>query len=114
MTPSRFTLAPFTVLLCVLAALLSAPAAGQGGAACDPVWLPTFGEVPGTDGEVRTFATFDDGTGPALYAGGFFNDAGGVPASHVAKWDGHCWSPLGSGLDGMVFALAVFDDGTGP
>jgi hypothetical protein len=68
----------------------------------------------GVDNLVFAFATFDDGSGPALYAGGRFANAGGAPASHVARWDGHAWSPLGSGVDGEVYALAAFDDGSGP
>jgi len=54
---------------------------------------------------------FDDGTGPALYVGGFqFGD--------IAKWDGSQWStigPIGFGsYPGSVYAMAVFDDGSGP
>ena len=63
---------------------------------------------------VRALAVYDDGAGPALYAGGFFTMAGGNAASRVAKWDGSAWSALGSGVDGTVFALTVYDDGTGP
>ena len=76
-------------------------------------WLPGFA-APGTDGVVRTLTVFDDGTGPALYAGGGFATAGGVFVSSIARWDGVSWSPLGSGMDGTVRSLAVFDDGTGP
>ena len=97
--------------------------------------------LDGLDGGVLALATFDDGGGPALYAGGFFETAGPVPALGVARWDGTTWAPLGSGLEcisdgggGMVgdlpasqkgiilprecfvevHALAVFDDGSGP
>ncbi len=41
---------------------------------------------------------YDDGTGPALYAGGFFNQIGGVEAMAVAKWDGEHWTQVGEGL----------------
>jgi hypothetical protein len=82
---------------------------------CQPAWLPTFGGQPGTNGDVWALAVFDDGSGPALYVGGQFTGAGGVPANDVARWNGSSWSALGSGIvDGMVFALAVFDDGSGP
>ena len=63
---------------------------------------------------------FDDGSGPALYVGGFFASAGGVTASNVAKWNGNTWSALGLGLTATpsgtasVSSFAVFDDGTGP
>ncbi|MFN0242904.1 MAG: hypothetical protein ACKVWV_08450 [Planctomycetota bacterium] len=60
-------------------------------------------------------ATFDDGSGPALYVGGYFDSAGGVPASRIARWDGTTWSALGSGVaSDPVYALAAFDDGSGP
>ena len=68
----------------------------------------------GMNSDVLALTVFDDGTGPALYAGGIFTAAGGVSASHIAKWDGSSWTPLGSGMDGSVVALSVFDDGTGP
>src|SRR5262249_11403662 len=63
---------------------------------------------------VLALTVFDDGTGPALYAGGSFTRAGGAQANYVAKWDGRQWSALGSGMDHYVWALTVFDDGTGP
>jgi hypothetical protein len=66
---------------------------------------------------IWALTVFDDGTGPALYAGGEFTTAGDVAANHLAKWDGARWSPLGNGVGGGsqpdVFALTVFDDGTG-
>ena len=35
---------------------------------------------------------YDDGTGPALYVGGRFDEApGGIPARNVARWDGSDW-----------------------
>jgi hypothetical protein len=73
-------------------------------------WSPLGSGVNHT---VRALTVFDDGTGPALYAGGQFTNAGGVSANFIAKWDGTAWSPLGSGMNGWVDALTVFDDGTG-
>lgn len=78
-----------------------------------PAWSPDFG-LPGTDGSVRAFVTFDDGSGPALYAGGSFRMAGGGAAQHVARWNGSSWSQVGNGFDGDVLCLAVLDDGNGP
>jgi len=66
--------------------------------------------------DLLALAVFDDGTGPALYAGGRFIKIGGVIVRNIAKWDGAQWSALGTGTadgDG-VHALAAFDDGTGP
>ena len=62
------------------------------------------------DGGVAALVAYDDGTGPALYAGGNFT----TPASRVAKWNGAAWSALGSGINGTVTALGTYDDGTGP
>jgi hypothetical protein len=75
--------------------------------------VATPGQSAGMDNEVRAFATHDDGAGEALFAGGFFEFAGGVRANHVARWDGQRWSALGQGLDAGAVALASFDDGTG-
>jgi len=69
---------------------------------------------------VTALAVFDDGSGPALFAGGDFGE--------VRKWDGNHWTSLGNFnsctyddgveiwdcLEGYVGALAVFDDGAGP
>ena len=66
---------------------------------------------------IRALTVFDDGTGPALYAGGEFHDAGGTPANSVARWDGTAFTPLGSGLPGTlpwVYSMTTFDDGSGP
>jgi hypothetical protein len=90
-----------------------APLVLQG--TCSPQWLPTFGAQPGMDGDVSALAVFDDGTGPALYAGGGFDVAGAGAASEIARWDGAAWVPVGSGItNGFVYALTVFDDGSGP
>ncbi len=63
---------------------------------------------------VLTLTAHDDGAGAgiALYAGGHFTTAGGSPASHVARWNGSAWAPLGAGTNMEVRALATFDDGT--
>lgn len=44
--------------------------------------------------------SFDDGRGdgPALYVGGIFTLAGGLPAKNVARFDGDGWSPLDEGV----------------
>lgn len=48
--------------------------------------------------EVRALATFDDGSGPALYVGGRFNRADKVAVASFAKWSGFGWEPVGSGV----------------
>jgi hypothetical protein len=37
-------------------------------------------------------------SGPTLYVGGYFDQAGGVVVNGIATWDGTSWSALGSGL----------------
>ena len=63
---------------------------------------------------IYALTVFDDGSGPALYAGGGFTTAAGVAANYIAKWNGSSWSQLGSGMNSFVYALTVFDDGSGP
>lgn len=61
------------------------------------------------DGGVRALGVFDDGSGPALYAAGWFTASGGCSVSRVAKWDGRHWTSLGEGVSGGVYALAAFE-----
>src|SRR5262249_41935608 len=87
----------------------------------DGVWEP-LGEglhaTPNASQVVYAMAVFDDGSGPALFVGGEFDQAGGAPAGCVARWDGHA----GSNLDGggtrvtapIVRSLPPLDDGSGP
>jgi hypothetical protein len=79
----------------------------------------------GLDEPVWSLVVHDDGSGPALYAGGDFTIAGGEPGTqHVARFDGTHWSALAaSGMAGgdliggeiytWVDVLEVFDDGSG-
>jgi hypothetical protein len=83
-------------------------------------WLGVGGGVTGSPASVGTLAVHDDGTGPALYAGGTFTRAGGAIAQNVARWNGASWSPVGGGIESSVVVLhivetlAVFDAGSGP
>lgn len=72
---------------------------------------------PGVD----ALEVFDDGSGPALFAGGEFTVAGGTPVGRIARWDGSSWSSLAGGVTTntlsytpSVASLEVFDDGSGP
>jgi hypothetical protein len=78
-------------------------------------WSTLGSGVTGGQGgsRVNALTVFDDGSGPALYVGGWFATAGGVAADGIAKWNGSSWSALGSEVGGPMSALAVFDDGTG-
>jgi hypothetical protein len=80
--------------------------------------------APGQIDFVGPMARFDDdGPGPnapRLYAAGWFDRLGEMPANSIASWNGVGWQQLGSGvrytngLNGDVNALAVFDaDGPG-
>jgi len=81
-----------------------------------PRWLPTVGEPSGIVGELYDLLVFDDGSGSALYAAGFFSEAGVVQARGIARWDGRRWSPPGTGIGAYqgIIALEAFDDGGGP
>jgi trimeric autotransporter adhesin len=59
-------------------------------------------------------AVYDDGTGPALYAGGGFTEADDLYTNYIARWNGSAWSAVGTGVDSVVTSLAVHDDGSGP
>jgi uncharacterized protein (TIGR02145 family) len=67
--------------------------------------------ISGLDGQVFALTVYDN----RLIVGGCFTSIGGVQASCIAAWDGHNWSPLGSGMGGgayacpYVSALAVYD-----
>lgn len=70
----------------------------------DVDWISLNPGFPGVDGRVNALAI--DGIGN-LYVGGAFTLVGNVPATNIAKWDGHAWSALGSGTKGAVYALKV-------
>ena len=63
-------------------------------------WSPV-GALTGTN--VYDLVVFDDGTGPALYAGG--NLAG---MKNVVKWNGSTWTTVGQGLNNAVRDLLVY------
>jgi hypothetical protein len=93
----------------------SARAQGLSGASgCEPSWIPTFGSAPGVSNPIEAFAVFDDGHGPALFAGGYFVYAGGTLVNNIGRWDGSRWSVLAGGMSHGVEAMVVHDDGSGP
>jgi hypothetical protein len=70
-------------------------------------WLPLG---TGMEGDLFTCVyTLGDYNGQ-LYAGGYFNTAGGIPAENIAVWGGLSWLPVGSGLHRSVRAFTVFDN----
>lgn len=65
--------------------------------------------------QIDALTVFDDGTGPALYAGGTaFGIVGRSGTFFVAKWNGTTWQPVGQNLQsGRVTALRAWNDGNG-
>ena len=63
---------------------------------------------------IESMAVYDDGSGPALYVGGYEFHAPGQPVGNVSKWDGQQWTTVGPLEDGRCTDLCVFDDGNGP
>ncbi len=52
--------------------------------------------IPGSiGGGASAMCSFDDGSGQALFVGGYFTEIAGVPMHYLAKWDGVNWSSLG-------------------
>jgi hypothetical protein len=89
------------LLAALLISLLSTAVFAKG-------WSPLGDGVSG--GEVLAIA-YNKNSG-AVYAGGTFTSASGVTGtSYLAKWDGHNWSSLGSGVNGSVAALAIDSSG---
>ena len=74
-------------------------------------WTPLDGIE--AQGFVYDFEVFDDGSGPALYAGGLFGTVAGQVCRGLARWNGTTWTPVGAGAGGQVFELQTFDDGAG-
>jgi hypothetical protein len=88
-------------------------------------WIPAHG-IAAWDGNtwspvgvgaslVKALLVHDDGSAPALYAGGSFGVGGFL--SCIGRWDGQAWTPLGSGIRStnssqcVVLALCAHDDG---
>ena len=59
-------------------------------------------------GTVTALAVAGSGS---VYVGGAFTQAGGIPASQIAEWNGNTWSPLGTGLNNYPHAVAVGPSG---
>jgi trimeric autotransporter adhesin len=55
-------------------------------------------------GSVLSLAVYQDD----LIVGGVMNEAGGVPANFIARWDGTDWTALGGGLNGFVNSMTVY------
>ncbi|MBN2102934.1 putative Ig domain-containing protein [bacterium] len=70
----------------------------------DENWDDRFSyAIPGIDGTVNAIAV----SGNDIYVGGWITQASNTAANNIAKWDGHSWSALGTGLNSHVDAIAV-------
>ena len=78
-----------------------------GSTTADEGWGEEF-TAAGVDADVHALMV---DAGGKVYAGGWFDKAGGVSARSIAKWNGCCREGLGSGVKGDVRALAL--DGCG-
>ena len=78
-------------------------------------WEPVGGGVSqgSTFADIESIAVFNDGTGPALYVGGWDLVPFQGNLCNVAKWDGTHWTSIGQYLGGRTTSLATFNDGTG-
>lgn len=89
---------------------------GQALALQAPAPCGAFGTeftAPGVDRAIDAWIAFDDGSGPAIHAGGRFGVVGDQAITGVARWNGANWSAVGAALPN-VKCFAVFDDGAGP
>jgi hypothetical protein len=89
--------------------------ASSGGVAVNGIarwdgaqWNPVGNSGPAS--RIDALAVFDDGVGPALYAGGFIRSPNGATGSSAARWNGRDWTLIGPD-GGTMSALQVFDDG---
>ena len=103
-------------------------AGGEGGMGADSVAAPFVARWDGsrwssvgggTNATVRALSVFDGGREAALYAGGYFDAAGGSEARGIARWDGVAWADVRGGIGSTqlfpgVEALLARDDGTAP
>ncbi len=72
-------------------------------------WMPL---AQGCDGPVRAIRAYDDGDGLALFVGGSFDNAGGIPCSRVARWDSSAgWSSISEPTTGDVLTIEPFSTG---
>lgn len=59
----------------------------------------------GVDSSVLSLAI--DTSAGRVYVGGLFTSAAGLPANHIAAWDGSSWSALGTGLNARATAITI-------
>jgi hypothetical protein len=85
-------------------------------------WQP--GDPTGSlDAEVDSLAVYDSGSGPSLYAGGYFDFELSGAGGGIARWNGTTWVPVLGSLVGYtygvygdvsVWSMSTLDTGHGP
>jgi len=102
-----YSLRAIIIVLCAFLALSSNANAQKSG---DPArtpppasWEPVGSGITGT--RVSDLVVYDG----KLIACGTFTQAGGIPASNIAAWDGTTWSALGSGVNHGVVGMALYN-----
>jgi len=60
----------------------------------------------GLNGAVTAMTVYDG----KLIVAGEFTTVGGIPANHIAAWDGSSWSALGTSVNGTIGAMTVFEN----
>jgi len=74
----------------------------------------TFRHEGGLNDDVYDLASFDGGSGPELYACGYFTRAGAIAASRIARLGDEGWKTVGGGIqDTYCYKLYEWDDGGG-
>jgi hypothetical protein len=89
----------------------------------------TFSQWSSVGGGMNSnvYAMTVDTVNNELYVGGWFTTAGGIPAGHIAKWDGTNWFDIGGGMgydlsadvrsilfyNGEMYAAGNFDSAGG-
>ncbi len=84
----------------------------DGRASAQPNWDRCFGSATGIGGTVNCLGVYQG----SLYAGGAFTEAGGVPVSFLARWDGTNWHDVLGGVSGsgaVVNDVIQYNDGFG-
>ena len=82
---------------------------------CAPAWSDQF-SLSDFDSFITDLTVHDDGSGPAVYASGFFNRAGNTAVTYLARLDGTDWAPVGDQFDALPWSLLTCNDwpGLGP
>ena len=82
---------------------------------CVPAWSDQF-SLSDFDSFITDLTVHDDGSGPAVYASGYFTRAGNTPVTYLARLDGIDWGPVGDQFDALPWSLLTCNDwpGLGP